>query len=123
MIVANERQRLKTRLIVQKGVEFVALKFEDIAIFYTENTIVYVIDKEERKYIANKRLNQLQQELDGALFFRANRQTIININFIGSFRTCSRVKRAVYLSLPAFRDPVIISQENAAAFRKWISEV
>jgi DNA-binding LytR/AlgR family response regulator len=123
MLVANEKHsRYKSRLIVQKGIEFISLKIEDVALIYTENRLVYVIDRNEKKYILNKKLNQLEEELSNTFFFRANRQCIINIDFVRSFRTYERVKLTVDLSLPNIRYPVIISQENAAAFRKWISE-
>jgi DNA-binding LytR/AlgR family response regulator len=123
MLVENEKEpRFKTRLLVQKGVEFIALKIEDIVLLYTENRLVYALDKNEKKYIVNKKLNQLEEELNTKTFFRANRQCIISINFIRSFRTYERVKLAIDLSLTNFKFPVIISQENAANFRKWISE-
>jgi len=123
MLVANERHpRFKTRLVVQKGVEFIALKVEDIVLLYTENRLVFVIDKNEKKYIANKKLSQLEEELNKEIFFRANRQCIININFIRSFRIHERVKLMVDMNPAHARFPVIISQENAMNFRKWISE-
>ena len=123
MLVANERNPpTKKRLLVQKGVEFIALKIEDIVLIYTQNRLVYAIDKEEKKYIVNKKLNQLEEELNSKKFFRANRQCIINIEFIRSFRSYERVKLIVDLNLTHLKFPVIISQENAASFRKWISE-
>lgn len=124
MLVANEKNpRFKSRLMVQKGIEFISLKTEDVALIYTENRLVFVIDRKEKKYILNKKLNQLETELDKNFFFRANRQCIINIDFIRSFRTYERVKLTVDLSLPDVKYPIIISQENAATFRKWISEL
>ena len=124
MLVGNRKEeyRLIKRILVQKGVEFIALKVEDIVLLFTENRLVYVIDKQEKKYIVNKKLNQLDEDLNSKIFFRANRQTIINIEFIRSFRRYERVKIIVDLTLTHLKFPVIISQENAAAFRKWISE-
>ena len=123
MLVEDEKEpRFKTRLLVQKGVEFIALKIEDIVLLYTENRLVYAIDKNEKKYIVNKKLNQLEEELNTKTFFRANRQCIISIHYTRSFRTYERVKLVVDLNLINFKFPVIISQENAANFRKWISE-
>jgi DNA-binding LytR/AlgR family response regulator len=118
----EKRPAAKTRFVVQKGNEFVALKKEDIALLYTQNHLVHVIDKDEKKYVITKRLNQLAAELDQKMFFRINRQSIVNLNFIKSFRTHQRVKIIVDLSLPTMKQPLIISQETAAVFRKWITE-
>jgi len=124
MEMATEKySNRKTRLIVQKGVEFIALRKEDIALFYTQNRLVHVVDKDEKKYILNKKLSGLEEELDPRVFFRINRQAIINIDFIKSFRPYQRVKIIVDLSLPNLKQLLIISQETAPAFRKWIHEV
>lgn len=118
----EKRSAPKTRFVVQKGNDFIALKKEDIALLYTRNHLVHVIDKDEKKYVITKRLNQLEEELDQKIFFRVNRQSIINLNFIKSFRTHQRVKIIVDLSLPTMKQPLIISQETASVFRKWITE-
>jgi DNA-binding LytR/AlgR family response regulator len=118
----EKRPAAKTRFVVQKGNEFVALKKEDIALLYTHNHLVHVVDKDEKKYVITKRLNQLEEELDQKVFFRVNRQFIVNLNFIKSFRSHQRVKIIVDLSLPNLKKPLIISQETASVFRKWITE-
>ena len=42
-------QTKKTRLVVKKGIESIALPFDDIVLFFTENKVVYVIDKSGKK--------------------------------------------------------------------------
>ena len=113
----------RKRLIVQKGAEFISLKTEDAVLFYTQNRLVFVIDKNEKRYIINKKMNELATELNPDSFFRANRQCIIHVDFIKSFRTYERVKLIIEISLTQMPFPVIISQENAAAFRRWICTV
>ena len=76
----------KTRLIVKKGIENISIKLEDIAMFYTENKMVYLVDKNQKKYIVDRTLNELEVELDNAIFFRANRQYIINLNFVKCYK-------------------------------------
>lgn len=113
----------KIRLLVKKGIEYVPLQFEEIAMFYTENKLVYVIDKKGKKYIADKTLNELEVELDDAVFFRANRQYIINLNFVRSFKAYEKVKLQVDLLVPETDHLIVISQNTAPDFRKWISMV
>ena len=114
--------RKKTRLIVRKGLENLSIKLEDVAFFYTENKIVYVIDKNGKKYLSDKNLGELEEELDDMHFFRANRQYIININYIKGFKAYEKVKLLVDMTLPELDRSIIISQETAPAFRKWMSE-
>ncbi len=114
--------RKKTRLLVKKGMENIALRLEDITLFYTENKVVYVLDRFSKKYISDKTLTELEQELDGNTFFRANRQYIININYIRGYKAYEKVKLSVDLNIPEINHSITISQETAPAFRKWMFE-
>jgi len=114
--------RRKTRLVVKKGQEYIALLLTDIPLIYTENKVVYVMDKSGKKYICDQALTQLQESLDSHVFFRANRQTVININFIRCFKPNSKVKLAVEMAFAETIHFIIISQETAPAFRKWMHE-
>ena len=115
-------RRKRTRMLVQKGMENILLKLDDIVLFYTESKIVYVIDRHEKKHLVDSNLLELENELDPLVFFRANRQYIININFIKSFRAYEKVKIKIDLSLSELNHCIIVSQETAPVFRKWINE-
>ena len=98
-----------------------AVKAEDIVCFYLHNSIVMAIDKEGVKYIYDKTLAALENKLNHSFFFRANRKYLINIDFVKSFKSYERVKLAVKLLL-GIEDFIIISQEKAPFFKKWIYE-
>ena len=110
-------------MIVRKGLENLALKTSDIVIIYTENKLVYVLDREGRKYIADKNLAELDKELDPAIFFRVNRQYIINIGFVRSYKAYEKVKLQIDLTMPETHHQIIVSQEMAPCFRKWINDL
>ena len=114
--------RKKTRLIVQKGVEYVPLFVKDVVLIYTENKLTYVLDKEGRKYICEKNLADLVMLLDKERFFRANRQYIVNMEYIRSYRSYGKSKLQVELILADAKHSIIVSQETAPHFRSWISE-
>ena len=114
-------KKQKTRMLVRKGIENIILKISDIVIIYTENKLVYVIDKDGRKYIADKNLSDLNEELDPSIFFRVNRQYIVNIGFVKSYKAYEKVKLQIDLTMPELHHHIIVSQEMAPCFRKWIS--
>lgn len=68
----------KKRIIVKKGLESIALRLEEVALFSADNKIVYAIDRGGKKYLADKSLSELEADLDPSIFFRANRQYIVN---------------------------------------------
>lgn len=125
----EQRQKLKMffdkrkeRLVVKKGFASVLLKMEDIVLFYTESRVVYVLDKEGKRYMCDQNLAELETLLDDHTFFRANRQYIINIQYIRGYKTLERVKLAVDVNCHETNHSVIVSQETAPYFRKWINE-
>ena len=113
----------KTRIIVKKGTEHIALKLEEIVFFYTENKVVYLVDRQRSKYIYDKNLSISGSELDESVFFRANRKYIVNINYIKSFRAYEKVKLLLEFSVPDITHQVIISQETAPEFKKWLAGI
>lgn len=123
MIHLPEKKK-RTRLVVKKGIENIFLVLNDIALFYTENKITYTIDQTGKKFIVERNLSELMRELDKSIFFRANRQYIININHVRSFRTYEKVKLKVDINTEDVNAQhfIIISQEKAPAFKKWIYE-
>lgn len=116
------RPKKRTRLIVKKGIENIPMLLHNISLFYTESKIVFAIDQFGKKYMVENNLSELEHELDETIFFRANRQYIINIDHIKSFKTHERVKLKVDMNPAELNEhsSIIISQENAQAFRKWI---
>jgi DNA-binding LytR/AlgR family response regulator len=100
--------------------ENISLRLDDVVMFYTENKIVYVIDKFGKKYLGDRNLGELEQHLDEETFFRANRQYIVNINFIKGFKTFEKVKLQVDLAVAEINHTIIISQETAPQFRDWM---
>jgi DNA-binding LytR/AlgR family response regulator len=95
---------------------------EDIVLFFTENKIVYVVDQWGKKYLIDRNLGELEEDLDNNIFFRANRQYIVNINFIKGFKPYEKVKLQLDLVPAELYYSIIISQETAPAFRKWMYE-
>ena len=115
-------KKKKTRLLVQKGTEHILLHMKDIVLFYTENKIVYVIDRFEKKYWVDNNLSALEAELNSSLFFRVNRQYIISIDYMKSFRVYEKVKIKIEMTSQGADHCIIVSQEMAPSFRKWVYE-
>ena len=115
-------QKFVSRLVVRRGAEYLLIFIKDVAYFTTENGIVFLITKDDKRYIVNKKLTHLEKDLDPGIFYRANRQFIINVNFLKSFKPIGGEKLKIELTLPAKED-IIVSQYNSGVFREWIEAV
>jgi DNA-binding LytR/AlgR family response regulator len=122
MQLQRDTEKIRNRVIVRKGNEHISLLLNDVALFYSENKIAFLIDKDGREYMTDRNLTDLENKLDPSTFFRASRQHIVNINFIKSFKTYERSKIWVNLSIANEEHKIIISQETAPYFRRWIYE-
>jgi DNA-binding LytR/AlgR family response regulator len=112
----------RKRIVVRKGVGYIVLLLEDVVLFYTDNKITYAVDRDNKKYIGENNLGELEMVLDKQFFFRANRQYILNIDFIKSYKAYEKVKLQVQLNIPEPEHLIIVSQETAPEFRQWMSQ-
>ena len=65
----NGYDRKRSRILVKKGMEYQPVRVEDTGYFFTEHKLVFLVDKENRKYMAEKsNLTELEEELDSNVF-------------------------------------------------------
>jgi DNA-binding LytR/AlgR family response regulator len=119
----NTSKKSKSRIVVKKGTEFLSIRLEDVAYFFTENKLVFLVDKQNKKYLCETNsLLDIEEVLDTKRFFRVNRKYIVNADYITKFRSIDKSKISVEIALPVYEE-IIVSQENASVFKKWISEI
>ncbi|MCI0706255.1 MAG: LytTR family DNA-binding domain-containing protein [Ignavibacteriae bacterium] len=112
---------VKSRVVVKRGIDFVSVKTDDIAYFYTEHKVVFLVDAAGNRYIVDKPLADLESELDKRSFFRVNRKFLVHINAIQRFKSFEKGKILLELK-PPVTEEVTVSQENAGSFREWMGK-
>jgi DNA-binding LytR/AlgR family response regulator len=116
------QNQVKDRLIAKKGTNFLVVQTADVAYFYTESKVVFLIDKNGDKFIVENTLSELENLLAKQQFFRVNRKFIVNITAIKSFKPSFKGKIALEL-IHLAKAEVSISQENATEFKNWVEQV
>lgn len=97
----------------------IPIKVQDIAVFYVKNETTHLLTFENKKYVVNKSLDELQQ-IDTELFYRANRQFIVNRHAVKEATHYQSRKLSVELSLP-FEEIITISKEKVTQFFDWLA--
>lgn len=119
-MLANPAEKsYKKRFTVKMGQHLKMINIEDAECFYSENKGTYIHTADGRDYLLELTLEQLENELDPAKFFRVSRKFIISINAIKDIvvYTNSRLK----IILPTYKeDEVIVSRERVNDFRSWL---
>jgi DNA-binding LytR/AlgR family response regulator len=111
----------KRLLIVKRGMSYYTIKTGDIAFIYTVDETTFIVDKQGRKTFCGTSLNKIEEQLDD-YFFRANRQFIINIDYIKSFRIHDKTKLIVEMKVDDDKAVIHVSQITAPKFKEWITK-
>jgi len=91
---------------------------DNIAYFYIQNLTVYaVVDKIE--YVLEDTMDEIEKRLPPDLFFRANRQFIIQKKYISNAEVYFNNRLIVHLSIKS-KSEIIISREKVAIFKHWL---
>ncbi|MBB1643127.1 LytTR family transcriptional regulator [Sphingobacterium sp. UME9] len=117
-IVSLEEKNRK-RLITYVKDEIIRIDTADIAYIVLNENIVTVLTFEGKEYTVNSSLDDLIKELDNLIFYRANRQYIINVNAIESIWIYGRNQLRIQTK-PQSTAPILISKNKVAEFKKWL---
>ena len=111
----------RERLLVRKGGDLIGIRMADTAYFHTIDKLVFLTTKPGARFNIDRTLTELEAELDPRRFFRVTRAFLVHIDAVARCRAYGKGKLLLDLR-PAPEEEVIVSQERAAAFRKWLGE-
>ena len=111
----------RERILVKQGQKMVSVSIADAGLFFTHNTVTFLITKNKQKYMVDYTLDTLEESLDPQQFFRANRQHIISYNIITAVHPWFNGKLKVDISLPE-SEPIIVSRDKARLLKEWLGE-
>lgn len=109
----------KSTLLIHYQDKIIPLKVAEVAYFHFENSLVNAHSFSGQKYVLSHTLDELETLIDGSLFFRANRQFIINRNSILSAEHYFTRRLVVRLVVPT-SEPVIVSKVKSSEFLRWL---
>ena len=114
------RKEFQKRILIRYGDTIKALELASAAYFYTENRINYMIAADGASYPIDLNLDQLEEVLDPAIFFRINRQFIVNVHAIKKMTAWSKSRIKLDLNPPCEHETVV-STERSPEFKVWIT--
>ena len=119
LAAALAKPERRQRILAQRGPSFQPVAIADVAYFFSENKLTFVVTRASEKCLVNEPLTALAGELDPAQFFRLNRNVLAHATAVKSFSSVGKGRLAVQLQ-PRPADEVLVSQQNAADFRAWV---
>ncbi len=111
----------KQRFLVKSGQKLVSVLVNDIAYFNASEKLVFLITRENKKFIIDHTLDELSHLLNPKDFFHLNRQFFCSLNSIESISTYFNGKLKISLK-PAIEEEVLVSREKASEFKNWLNQ-
>ena len=116
-----EKPKYQSRILVTLKDKIIPLAVEDIACIYSTVRKTEIFTTGGKTFIYNKPLDSIIKNLDPTVFFRANKQFIINRNQIADITVWfdSRLRLRLTAETP---EDIYIAKNRASEFKSWLTE-
>lgn len=118
-LIASLKKNYKTTLLVSHREKIIPVQVKDIAYICLDTTVIRLSTLQNQQYFMTSSMEELEKMLDPELFFRANRQFLINRHAIGNVEKFFTRKLAVKLTVET-PERILISKTKATEFLHWL---
>lgn len=115
-LIANKYQH---KFLIESGNVVHSFNDKEIAYISVLNRHVFIVLENNTQLLYNTTMDAIEQRLDPEIFFRINRQFIINKDFIHKMTSETRGRVRIETN-PSSKDEMIVSIDRAAAFKEWM---
>jgi two-component system, LytTR family, response regulator LytT len=112
----------KNRFLVKIGTNYRSVQVSEISCIYILERAVFIRTFADADYSIDYSLDTVQKTLDPTLFFRINRDYIVNVNAISDIISYSSSRLKIRLNSRKPIDDLIVSRDKVSEFKKWIDK-
>ena len=112
-------QQYKQRFLIKLGEQLHAVPVEDVLYFWNEEKATFLTTTAGKRFLVDYSLNQLEELLDPAHFFRVNRQLMLRIASIKNIVAYSGSRLKVVLHHAEDKE-ALVSRERVNEFKSWL---
>jgi two-component system LytT family response regulator len=109
----------KTRFLVNSGAQLLPLDVDQVAYFATRHELTTLVARDNRRFVLDYTLEQLERLLDPQQFFRANRQLLLHLSAVRRLHPYFNGKLKLDLH-PETAEEMQVSRDKAGAFKAWL---
>jgi DNA-binding LytR/AlgR family response regulator len=119
MLVNPLTKEYKKRFSIKIGQQLKVIPIDDVECFFSENKGTYLHTNDNRDYLIDTTLEELETQLNPKEFFRVSRKFILPLKAIIEIQVYSNSR--LKIMLPTYKgDEVIVSREKVTDFKNWI---
>jgi DNA-binding LytR/AlgR family response regulator len=119
MLTSNSKATYKNRFTTKIGQHLKLINTQDIECFYSMNKGTFLHNKDNRSYLLDYTMSDLESILDPKLFYRVNRGYFVNIHSIKDI--ISYTNSRLELKLNNYKEEaVIVARDRVRDFKQWL---
>lgn len=119
MLINPIDREYKKRFTIKMGQQLKMIPIEDVECFFSENKGTYLHTFDNRDYLLDLTLEQVETEINPKEFYRVSRKFIIPLKAIKEIQMYSNSRLKIIL--PSYKDDeVIVSREKVSDFKEWL---
>jgi DNA-binding LytR/AlgR family response regulator len=119
MLVNPIAKEYKQRFSIKIGQQLKVISIDDVECIYSQNKGTYLHTIDNRDYLIDATLEELEAEINPKDFFRVSRKFIIPLKAVKEIQVYSNSR--LKINLPTYKtDEVIVSREKVSDFKLWI---
>jgi DNA-binding LytR/AlgR family response regulator len=119
MLLNPTENKYKKRFTIKIGQQLKIVAIDEIECFFSENKGTYLHTFDNRSYLIESTLEQLETELDFSSFYRISRKFIVSSKAVTAIQLHSNSR--LKLILPTYTtEEVVVAREKVTDFKIWL---
>lgn len=119
LLINPLEREYKKRFTTRVGQHLKIINADEVECFYSENKGTYAATSDGRNYLMDTTLENLENELEPKIFFRASRKYYVNINHIQDIISYTNSRLKIKLKR-YIEQEIIVSRERVRDFKLWL---
>lgn len=117
----QQKENYKSSILVHFKESFIPIDVDKIAFFVVDTEILYIHTFDNQRYPVFKSMSEIESSIDPTLFYRINRQILLNKKAIKEVQPYFNRKVIIKTNLK-IKEQLIVSRLKVAEFMNWIEQ-
>jgi two-component system, LytTR family, response regulator LytT len=111
----------RKRFLVKYGQKLVSVEIDEIAYFYSDGRLNFFKTTDNKKFVVDYTMDELEEMLDAEKYFRISRSFYVSVNSIDKIDDYFGNRLVLGLK-PAVDKEALVSREKVTEFKKWMGK-
>jgi len=116
-----QNKEYRKRFLVKHGQKLVSVEVDEIAYFFSDGRLNFFKTFDNRKFVVDYTMDELNEMLDPDKYFRISRSFFISVNSVGQIHDYFGNRLILHLK-PETDKEAIVSREKVTDFKTWLGK-